>query len=237
MNLAQSYLNLVKRVLTDTLEEGFDPARHDGLDWPKNGYTMIGLKRIENLQMCVESALRDGVPGDLVETGVWKGGATILMRALLLAHSDAARRVWVCDSFAGLPPPNTEKYPADSGDTHYQHSDSLAISQERVQANFERFGLLDERVRFLKGWFSETLPTAPIEQIAVLRLDGDMYESTMDGLVNLYPKVSVGGYVIIDDYGYIASCKQAVDDYRLLCGIRDEIIPVDWTGVYWRRTV
>jgi O-methyltransferase len=236
MNLPDSYLSLVKRLLTDTFREDFAETRHEGLDWPENGFTMIGLKRLENLQQCVESALRDQVPGDLVETGVWKGGSTILMRALLLAHHDATRRVWVADSFAGLPPPNVEKYPSDAGDTHYQHNDSLAISLAQVQANFARFGLLDERVKFLPGWFSETLPTAPIEQIAVLRLDGDMYESTMDGLVNLYPKLSVGGYAIIDDYGYIASCRQAVDDYRRLCGIQDPIIPVDWTGVYWRRT-
>ncbi|MFN0088276.1 MAG: TylF/MycF family methyltransferase [Blastocatellia bacterium] len=223
------------RALTGTVHENFTEQRNDGRDWPADGYTMIGLKRMENLRMCVEQVLRDGVPGDLVETGVWKGGATIFMRAILRAHGDTNRRVWVADSFAGLPPPDAERYPADAGDTHHEFSDQLAISLEQVRANFARFDLLDDKVRFLKGWFRDTLPTAPIDRIAVLRLDGDMYESTMDGLVHLYPKLSPGGFLIVDDYGYIESCRQAVSDYRNRHGIEDEILPIDWTGVYWRR--
>jgi O-methyltransferase len=85
----------------------------------------------------------------------------------------------------------------------------LAVSLEQVKANFDRYGLLDDQVRFLKGWFRDTLPVAPIERLAVLRLDGDMYESPMDTLVNLYPKLSEGGYVIVDDYGAIPACRQA----------------------------
>ncbi len=105
-----------------------------------------------------------------------------------------------------------------------------------MKANFERYGLLDDQVRFLKGWFRETLPKAPIERLAIVRLDGDMYESTLDGLVNLYPKLSVGGYLIVDDYGAVSGCRQAVLDYRERLGITDEIIPTDWTAVYWRRS-
>ncbi|MDX2032059.1 MAG: TylF/MycF/NovP-related O-methyltransferase [Blastocatellia bacterium] len=235
INLEQGYIDLMLRALTGTVHENFTEQRNDGRDWPSDGYTMIGLKRMENLRMCVEQALREGVPGDLVETGVWKGGATIFMRAILKAYGDTSRRVWVADSFAGLPPPDAERYPADAGDTHHEYAAQLAISLEQVQANFARFDLLDEQVRFLKGWFRDTLPTAPIDQIAVLRLDGDMYESTMDGLVHLYPKLSPGGFLIVDDYGYIESCRQAVSDYRDRHGITDEILPIDWTGVYWRR--
>ncbi len=236
MKAESLYINLLKRVLSDTVRDDYDPGVEDGRGWPPTGYTMIGLKRLDNLQMCVEHVLRAGVPGDFIETGVWRGGATILMRALLAAAGDTQRRVWVADSFAGLPKPDADKYPADLNDTHHEMSDLLAIPVEQVQANFARFDLLDEQVVFLKGWFRDTLPNAPIEQLAVLRLDGDMYESTMDALVNLYPKLSVGGYAIIDDYGYVESCRQAVADYRQLCGIRDEIIQIDWTGVYWRRT-
>jgi O-methyltransferase len=74
-----------------------------------------------------------------------------------------------------------------------------------------------------------------MERLAVVRLDGDMYESTMDGLKYLYPKLSVGGYLIVDDYGCIPACKEAVHDYRQAYGITDEIHPIDWTGVYWQR--
>src|SRR5207244_9250758 len=106
----------------------------------------------------------------------------------------------------------------------------------QVKANFDRYGLLDHQVRFLKGWFRDTLPGAPIEKLAVLRLDGDMYESTMDALTNLYPKLAVGGYLIVDDDGYAPACRQAVQDYRQAHGIKEKILEIDWTGVYWHRT-
>jgi O-methyltransferase len=98
-----------------------------------------------------------------------------------------------------------------------------------------RYGLLDDQVRFLRGWFKDTLPDAPIRQLAVLRIDGDLYESTMDVLTHLHPKVTAGGFVIVDDYGEIASCRQAVTDYRSAHSIDNPIMPIDWTGVYWRR--
>ena len=110
----------------------------------------------------------------------------------------------------------------------------LAVSLEQVRANFAEYGLLDEKVRFLEGWFEDTLPTAPIARLAILRLDGDLYKSTMDTLQHLYPKLSAGGYVIIDDYWAIAACREAVTDYRQQQGITEPIRRMDWTGVYWR---
>jgi O-methyltransferase len=213
-----------------------DPrAREVGADLPASAETMVGAKRLQNLRSCVESVLRDGVPGDLVETGVWRGGASIFLRGLLAAHGVTDRVVWVADSFEGLPKPDAERYPADQGDDHWTRPE-LAVSLEQVQANFARYGLLDEQVRFLKGWFKDTLPTAPIEQVAVARLDGDLYESTTDALDALWPKVSAGGYVIIDDYGAIEACKAATDDFRAAHAITDELVQIDWTGHYWRRS-
>lgn len=211
-----------------------EEARLDGREASSEAETMIGRKRLDNLQDCVMTVLRDDVPGDLVETGVWRGGASIFMRAVLMAHGDLARTVWVADSFQGLPRPDPERYPADRGD-HLWQVPGLAISLEQVKANFARYGLLDEQVRFLPGWFSDTLPSAPIDQVAVLRLDGDMYESTKVALDSLYPKLSVGGYVIVDDYGAIDACRQAVEDFRTENGVDEEIHAIDWTGVYWRR--
>jgi len=104
-----------------------------------------------------------------------------------------------------------------------------------VQGNFKRYGFLDDRVRFLKGWFKDTLHTAPISRLALVRLDGDMYESTIQALDALYPKLSPGGYLIIDDYG-LPGCRAAVDDYRATHGIKEEVRIVDWTGAYWRRS-
>jgi O-methyltransferase len=111
----------------------------------------------------------------------------------------------------------------------------LAIDLETVQNLFDRYSLLDGQVRFLKGWFKDTLPSAPIEKLALLRLDGDLYESTRDALNALYHKVVPGGFVIIDDYGCLAPCRRAVDEFREKNKIAEPLTPVDWTAVYWQR--
>jgi predicted O-methyltransferase YrrM len=230
------YLDLLENTLLGLpYTEGLQTLeRREGHHWPETAHSMIGAARMRHLRACVETVLREQVPGDLMETGVWRGGACILMRGVLKAFGDNARTVWVADSFAGLPPPDEQKYPADRGDNLHEFKE-LAIPMEQVQANFRQYGLLDPQVRFLKGWFSETLPHAGVSQIAVLRLDGDMYESTMDALTHLYPKLSPGGYCIIDDYGAIPACRQAVRDYRAAQGINEPITMIDWTGGFWRK--
>ncbi|MEQ8839960.1 MAG: TylF/MycF/NovP-related O-methyltransferase [Acidimicrobiales bacterium] len=214
---------------------GGDAARRlDGNDWPPAAETMVGRQRLADVRHRVDRVMADGVPGDFIETGVWRGGVTILMRGMLEAWGDRNRRVWVADSFQGLPTPDAESFPQDVGHD-LSGVPALAVSADQVRANFDRYGLLDDQVQFLEGWFRDTLATAPIDQLAVLRLDGDMYESTMDALEALYPKLSVGGYVIVDDYGAWEPCRQACTDYRDRHGITDEIVPIDWTGVHWRR--
>jgi O-methyltransferase len=209
-------------------------ARAAGRDWPTQAETMVGVKRLDNLQMCVTEVLRQSVPGDLIETGVWRGGASIFMRGILKAYGETSRTVWVADSFAGLPPPDTAAHPEDAG-MHFWKFDYLAVPLLEVQANFARYRLLDDQVRFLPGWFKDTLPAAPIERLAVMRLDGDMYESTIDALGALYPKLSPGGYAIIDDYGPLPACKSAVDDYRRQHAITEPIQDIDGMGVYWQK--
>jgi O-methyltransferase len=210
-------------------------ARDRGLDWPADALTMIGMQRLTSLQRCVETVLAEGVVGDLVECGVWRGGASILMRAVLAAYGDETRRVWLADSFAGVPPPDTVNYKADKGIRLHRHANVLGVPEAEVRANFERYGLLDEQVRFLPGWFKDTLADAPIDQISVLRLDGDLYESTIQGLDALYPRLSSGGYCIIDDYHVFSACEQAVADYRQKHQISAEIVEIDGTGVLWRK--
>ncbi len=222
-------VEMVRRVAVDVEQ------RVEGRDWPARAETMIGMRRLDNLQFCLTDVLRQDVPGDVIETGVWRGGATILMRAVLKAYGDVGRVVWVADSFQGLPKPDVASFPADAGDEHWTQ-DALAVSVDEVRANFATYQLLDDRVHFLAGWFRDTLPTAPIERLSLIRLDGDMYESTMVALRALYPKLSVGGYVIVDDYGAIPACRLAVEDFRAENGIVDPIEWIDWTGVYWRRS-
>jgi hypothetical protein len=129
-----------------------------------------------------------------------------------------------------------EKYPADAAsDPQWHLRPQTESGLAHVRRNFTRYDLLDDQVKFLPGWFRDTLPKAPIKQLAVLRLDGDLYESTMDALVPLYPKLTPGGFVIIDDYN-LSMCEKAVHDYRKKMGINEEIIPIDDAGVYWRKT-
>jgi len=218
------------------LARTYSPDRRaQGKDWPAEAETMIGLARLRNLQDCITEVVHGGIPGDLIETGVWRGGASIFMRAVLKAYGDRERTVWVADSFEGLPRPDG-RYSQDEGDRFWTYSDILSVSLEEVQDNFRRYGLLDDQVRFLKGWFKDTLPQAPFGSFAVVRLDGDMYSSTMDGLQNLYPRLSPGGYLIVDDYYAVSACRKAVDDFRATCGICESIQRIDWAAAYWVKS-
>lgn len=235
---------LIRRVLNVLDGRGYklvrprpfdEQKRNLGLDWPAAAETMIGMQRLTSLQHCVEAVLSEDVPGDLIECGVWRGGACILMRAVLAVYGDQKRCVWLADSFAGVPPPDTEKYGADVGIRLDLSADVLAISEAAVRSNFKRYGLLDDRVRFLAGWFRDTLAVAPIDSIALLRLDGDLYESTIQALDALYPRLSTRGFCIIDDYHAMGACRQAVTDYRERHRISAEIVEIDGSGIFWRK--
>ena len=207
--------------------------RINGYDWPAQAETMIGLNRLNNIENCIRSILKDNIPGDFIEAGVWRGGATILMRAILKESNITDRKVWLADSFAGLPKPDAH-YNADQGDKLHKIK-ILSVTLDEVKNNFRKYDLLDEQVIFLKGWFKDTLPNALIDNIALLRLDADMYGSTMEALKYLYPKLTPGGFVIVDDYNAIPNCKKAVDDYRNKNHITAAIITIDKEAVYWRR--
>ncbi|MEM6480786.1 MAG: TylF/MycF family methyltransferase [Pseudomonadota bacterium] len=208
-------------------------ARAGGEVWPGYADTMVGRFRLDNLETCIRTVVADGVPGDFIETGVWRGGSCILMRGILKALGETDRRIFVADSFEGLPPPEPDKHPADKGDVLFDY-DFLAVSEDQVRHNFERYGLLDDQVVFIKGFFADSLPKAPIEKLAILRLDGDMYSSTIDALNALYHKLSPGGFCIVDDYG-LPTCEAAIQDFRKDHGITEELIDIDNFGKYWRK--
>lgn len=210
--------------------------RLNGYDWPANADTMIGLGRLNNIEDCFHSIIKDNVPGDFIEAGVWRGGAAILMKALLKEFKVVDKKVWLADSFQGLPKPNMEKFSADKGNNLYKLK-ILNVGLDEVKNNFRKYDLLDQQVVFLKGWFKDVLPTASMEKIALLRLDADMYESTLQALTHLYPKLSLGGYIIIDDYHAFPNCKQAVDEYRKAHLINTPIIKIDAEAIFWRRDI
>ena len=201
----------------------------------KIGYsrTMLGEARLDNIEFCIKDVIAKNIPGDLIECGPWRGGGSIYMRGVLESMNELQRCVWVADSFEGLPRPSKEEdMEWDLSKDVFPH---LAVSLKQVQTAFSDYDLLDDRVRFLQGWFKDTLPGAPIEQLAVLRLDGDLYESTMDSLEALYTRVSPGGYVIVDDF-HIPACAAAVQDFRNKTKVSDPINEIDWTGVFWQKS-
>ncbi len=243
--LRASYLDLMCDSLVGMLNQDAPLAACDlpayaadyrtrGWDWPSNAPSMIGRLRMANVRSECERLLAEKVPGDFIETGVWRGGACIMMRAVLHAYAVTDRRVIAADTFAGLPPPSSDIPPDKES---YLHTiPEFAVSLNEVKSAFSRYGLLDGQVVFVEGLLKETLPTLPVDMLAMLRLDADMYESTMDGLTHLYPKVSRRGSIIVDDYFLFEAHRRAVDEYRASHEIHDEIVQIDDFGGYWIKS-
>jgi hypothetical protein len=214
--------------------------RADGGDWPAHGLTMIGLRRLDDLQACVERIAADGVEGDLIEAGCWRGGASILMRATLDSLGASDRTVWAADSFAGFQGAGAS---SDRGEDepetvepYLAAFDFLAAPLEEVRASFARLGL-EQGVRFVEGFFEDTLPALRTEAArwSLVRLDADTYGPTMLALRCLYPALSAGGYLIVDDYGDVTECRAAVDRFRDQHAIREPLEWIDSSCVRWRR--
>lgn len=226
---------LAKRGLTIAREETIAASVFEGGEgWPvqrwNSGESMVGRARLTQIREALTTVVDENIPGHFIETGVWRGGSCIVAKGVLDVIGDGTRKVYVADSFEGLPATDASD---DAADLHLDST--LAVSQEEVTAAFRRYGLLDENVVFVKGWFRDTLPRLD-EQWSVVRLDGDMYESTMDGIANLYPRLSPGGFLIIDDYNAYESCRRAISDYRDEHRISDEIVRIDEIGAYWRKS-
>lgn len=209
-------------------------TRHGAVTWPARAHTMIGATRLRHLRHLVERTIVEGIAGDYIETGVWRGGACILMKGVLTAYAVSDRRVYCADTFAGLPRPDSN-VSADKRDRLHAFRE-LAVSEEIVRRNFAAYDLLDHQVVFLKGPFADTLPRLSNHRFALIRLDGDMYGSTMSALSNLYDRLSPSGFVIIDDYGALRSCAKAVHDFLDQRCLRVKIQPIDESCVWWQRS-
>jgi hypothetical protein len=234
----QRLLRDVRYERPDAYAELVATKREGGLDgfWgARLAHTMIGLDGLGNLERCAHRVFADGVPGDFLEAGVCHGGASIFLRALQVAYGEGDRATWLADSFEGVPPPT---HPVDREhelDLTEERVPWMAAGVQAVRDNFETYDLLSDGVRFLPGLFADTLPDAPVERLAILRVDGDLYSSTRDALEALYDRVSDGGYVIVDDYGCLEPCRLAVDEFLAKRGLDVEIDQIDWTRVCWRK--
>lgn len=225
--LSPFYLEIVQlrpSEVSDYLE-----STHEARNREEGAETMVGIRQLDQMQAAITDVIRRQVPGDVLEAGVWRGGMAIFMRGVLKARGDQ-RRVWVADSFEGLPDPGQQH------NSFGWRKGDMAVSLEQVKSNFSRYGLLDEQVVFLSGFFHETLSTAAVTSLSVLRADADLYESTREILTHLYPKLSVGGYAIFDDYQNLKDCRRAIDEYRLEHQINDPIISIDKRAVYWIKS-
>lgn len=203
--------------------------------------TMLREQDLENIANLIKVSISKGLGGDFLEAGVWRGGGSIVAKAAVQAYANNNKTVYVCDSFLGLPKPD-EKWKADKYDTHFLLSD-LPVSKDEVERNFQLNGLLDEKVLFFKGYFKESMPTVRrhVRKLAVLRLDGDMYSSTMEVLGELYDRVEMGGYVIVDDWK-LPGAHAAIHDFfdcfnftKSFVGIGAEDKPFTRAGTRWRH--
>jgi len=219
-----------------TTREYNSERRLNGFDWPLFGVSMVGMRRLENVQNLLFSVFSKNVPGDFVETGVWRGGTCIFARAVMRAKGQQHRKVYVSDSFAGLPPGNPV---FGKGDMNWEKMDYLPTSPDQVALHFSMFNVLDSGVMFVQGYFNDSMPTLRSHlqrfdsSISILRLDGDMYQSTIDVIYRLYDLVSIGGYVIVDDWGLPA--RKACEDFFNHHDHHPTIVPIDRLSVYWMK--
>jgi O-methyltransferase len=248
-SLRHAYLDLLKIALCDLVgastqsvgadEDGTVVSRElrddgrrlrvAGMDWPLQGLTMVGAARLDDLQRCVETVVADDVPGDVIEAGSWRGGASMLMRATLDTLRDE-RTVYVADSFQGFPE-------LDADDEHGARLGAfefLSVPEQEVRDSFARLGL-DRGIEIVPGFFEQTLAGLVDRTWAIVRLDADSYDATRLALDCLYPGLAVGGYLVVDDYGSFEGCRRAVDEFRSEHGIEEPIEGIDYTGARWRR--
>lgn len=228
------YLDLLRNALVNRHYQHLVTAEWSSQLWSKTAYTGIDVEGLDNIRDLLEDVIFNSVPGDFLEAGVWQGGASIFAAGILLAHHQLDRKVWLLDSFEGMPRPNVD-CPQETVD--YSDMKGLAVSLDEVQQNFERFGLFGF-ARFVQGWLKDTLPTFDCPTIAVLRLDNDYYESTKLCLEKFYDCVPVGGYVIVDDYDCVPGCNLAVDEFlrsRSINPVLNRMNPRTNTGIYWQK--
>lgn len=237
--ITQRRLRDVARLWPETMAEVIN-AKWDGSlagDRRVRGHahTQVGLLRLDNIERCAEQVFADHIDGDFLEAGICQGGAAIFMRALQVAYGQHVRRVWLADSFQGVPPPTAAPDVMAGLDLSEARQPWLASERGVVEEHFRRYDLLDTQVKFLAGFFADSLPNAPIGPLAILRIDADLYSSTREVLVHLYDRVVPGGFVIVDDYGALAPCRQAVDEFRAERRVNAPLLRIDWTGVFWRK--
>jgi O-methyltransferase len=197
-----------------------------------NVYSMCAYNEIKQTQDLLVDVINNNIEGSLVETGVWRGGIGMWMQAIL-KYYNVRKDIWLFDMFGLFPEPIHEKDKYINNIIKFLFANPPTVDD--VRNNFRKMDLLDSNIKFVVGEFKNTVPVSKINNIALLRLDGDHYDSTMIVLENYYWNISKGGYCIIDDYNneHIA-CRNAVDEFRLKHSINNKIIDTHGGSVYWQ---
>lgn len=192
--------------------------------------SLIGEDGLENIRELLEKVKESNTLGVFLEAGIWRGGACIWARAVM-DYLGIKEAVIACDSFKGVPSPQWEQ---DYGDQNYLMRE-LSVSLNTVKENIGYF-VLEGNIEFVEGLFKDTMPKIKdiISPISILRLDGDLYESTIQVLENLYDNVSSGGFVIVDDYS-LDGARAAVNNFRAERNIESPLIKVNHTIYYWQK--
>lgn len=196
-------------------------------------HTLLGHERLTHLEACLTQIVAEGIKGDVLQAGCWRGGSAVFLRGVLDVLGESKRRLWVADSFSGLPASTCG--PDIGHEMDASVYPVLSVSLDEVKEVFNKYDLLTDGVEFLPGWFSESLRHLPAKRIALLHIDADLYESTLDVLNMCYTNVVNGGFIVIDDYGILPPCREAVDEF--LSSQNTEIVPirVGDHAAYWRR--
>ncbi|WP_454785528.1 TylF/MycF/NovP-related O-methyltransferase [Legionella sp. WA2024007413] len=290
--IAEKYLTVIKKSLTGSLDTSqpdhwqFNIASTKAFrSFMTNGQvrTLIGPKRLDNIEQSIKHITSNRVVGDVVEAGCWRGGALLYLKACLNVYGDQdvpKRNVWGADLFPEssslvtsysklirlksllkirrlLPKKSQQRlanyvmeaFPNEQYDkttlskifalanslTYIKKESLISTSHQDLLEAFKRYDLYDDTIKLMPGWFKDTLPQMQeqIEQIALLRIDADFYQSTLDVLNTLYPKLAQNGICIIDDYGGFTECQRAVDEYRKQHQITEPLESVDGTCYYW----
>ncbi len=201
-------------------------------------YTMTSIERMYSVYKAIEYIVKFNIPGDMVECGVWKGGSSMLIALTLLSLNDKKRSVYLYDTYTGMSAP-TEKDVECTGRKFFEGwgegagssmNELCAVSLDEVRNNLFSTGYPQEKLIFVKGKVEDTIPKIVPDNIALLRLDTDWYESTYHELSHLFPRLSAHGVLIIDDYGHWLGAREAVDKYLTDNNIKIILQRIDYTG-------
>lgn len=184
-------------------------------------YSLTGTLRLYALHKAMAYVSKRKIPGSFVECGVWKGGSSMMAAMSLMNLGDTSKDLYLYDTFEGMSPPSEFDKDRDgvaAGDKlkvrgYADFSDWCRAGIDEVARNMKLTGYPEDKIHLIAGKVEDTLPGTSPKEISVLRLDTDWYESSKHELIHLYPLLSPGGVLIIDDYGHWQGCRRAVDEY------------------------